>query len=68
MKARDFCYWLQGQFELNPGVALSSEQVDIVQKHLSLVFIHEIDPSFPPEQKPALDKAHGNPSNVVMRC
>lgn len=48
MTSRDFCYWLQGYFEiqgsLNPG--LRPEQVQIVQAHLAMVFVHEIDPAF----------------------
>lgn len=46
MTSRDFCYWLQGFFELTGGDgALSGKQSALVRKHLALVFIHEIDPS-----------------------
>lgn len=46
MKSRDFCYWLQGYFELAPpSGGLTQEQADTVAKHLALVFKHEIDPS-----------------------
>lgn len=45
MTSRDFCYWLQGHFELNPGAILSLEQVKAIRNHLNMVFIHEIDPS-----------------------
>jgi len=45
MKSRDFCYWLQGHLELNPDAPMSAEQVEIVKRHLALVFKHEIDPS-----------------------
>lgn len=45
MKARDFCYWLQGFFELRGTTAMSEEQVVAVKNHLALVFKHEIDPS-----------------------
>jgi hypothetical protein len=40
MNEREFCYWLQGFFELNGEdvVDLSSEQVQIVKDHLNLVF------------------------------
>lgn len=47
MTSRDFCYWLQGHFEISKGVALNEEQVIVVQNHLSMVFAHEIDPSMP---------------------
>lgn len=46
MTSRDFCYWLQGFFELAEGQSgMSHEQAEAVRKHLALVFKHEIDPS-----------------------
>jgi hypothetical protein len=51
MTARDFCYWLQGVFEVgiggNTGVPLSAEKVTVIRNHLNLVFIHDIDPTIP---------------------
>jgi len=57
MTSRDFCYWLQGYFEVsghrtksNPPaerLCLDQNQVECVQRHLEMVFKHEIDPSFP---------------------
>ena len=45
MQSRDFCYWLQGFFELSDNAdRLSAEQVDMIQRHLALVFAHEIQP------------------------
>lgn len=40
MNEREFCYWLQGFFELSGEdvVDLSAEQVQIIKDHLSLVF------------------------------
>jgi hypothetical protein len=47
MTSRDFCYWLQGFFELQGGnQALTPEQIQIIKNHLKLVFLHEIDPSY----------------------
>lgn len=47
MTSRDFCFWLQGFFELQgTNQALTPEQVKIIKNHLKLVFIHEIDPSY----------------------
>jgi len=37
MTEKDFCYWLQGFFELNGVEALSEEQTKIIQEHLQLV-------------------------------
>lgn len=47
MTSRDFCYWLQGYLELRPGHhdSLDPKQLECIQKHLALVFKHEIDPS-----------------------
>jgi hypothetical protein len=53
MTSRDFCYWLQGYFEISesshkePGVTepLGAEKVACIKRHLAMVFEHEIDPS-----------------------
>jgi hypothetical protein len=52
MTGRDFCYWLQGYFEIAENesdeiqdVKLSDKQVKVIRAHLNLVFKHEIDPS-----------------------
>lgn len=47
MKSTEFCYWLQGFFELSESnKALTPEQVQTITNHLKLVFLHEIDPSY----------------------
>ncbi len=50
MTSRDFCYWLQGLFELSNPTTLNTEQTALVRKHLSLVFKHEIDPPMGPQE------------------
>lgn len=47
MKSRDFCYWLQGYFEIGQfdEATLSLSQVKVIRNHLAMVFKHEIDPS-----------------------
>lgn len=57
MTSKDFCYWLQGYFEMTregdePGVPrdLTLAQVECIERHLALVFHHEIDPSYPGDQ------------------
>jgi hypothetical protein len=83
MKSRDFCYWLQGFFELQggdttpPTQQLSATQVAAIKAHLSMVFVHEIDPSFPSDHQEQLGKTHlgfgtgvtsqHNP-NLLARC
>lgn len=72
MKATEFCYWLQGYFEiaqegLNYGSpSLHEDQVKCIQNHLNMVFIHDIDPSYPKDQQVALQSAHD--AKVLMRC
>ena len=56
MTSRDFVYWLQGLFELAKPEQLNAEQTELIRRHLQLVFIHEIDPSFP--EKEELQKVH----------
>lgn len=51
MTARDFCYWLQGLFELQNPEQLNEKQTKLVKQHLNLVFFHEIDPSHSDDPK-----------------
>ena len=48
MKSSEFCYWLKGFFELRDGNAgtsdeLSDNQSKVIQRHLAMVFKHELD-------------------------
>ena len=45
MTSRDFCYWLQGLFELGSPKAMDETQTALIRAHLAMVFKHEIDPS-----------------------
>jgi hypothetical protein len=65
MTSRDFCYWLQGFFEIHASAqqsyppSLDPSQTDAVKRHLALVFKHEIDPSAGgPEQQKVLNQIH----------
>lgn len=59
MTSRDFCYWLQGVFEIGKVTTFDAEQTGLIRRHLALVFLHEIDPSAgPPEKQAQLDEAH----------
>lgn len=45
MTSVEFCYWLQGYFELQTEQSsLTKGQTELIQRHLSLVFKHDIDP------------------------
>ena len=88
MTSRDFCFWLQGFLEISAGGAtpdapMTLDQIDCIQRHLALVFTHEIDPSMgnaahqqklneahnAPGAKPAPHPFHSNdPSKTLMRC
>lgn len=76
MKSVEFCYWLQGLFEVGEPKELNEKQTDLIRKHLNMVFIHEIDASYPADQQDKLNAAHGNkplnqpktPNGPVMRC
>lgn len=38
MTEREFCYWLQGFFELTDTKNISETQTEVIKEHLSLVF------------------------------
>lgn len=77
---RDFCYWLQGYFEItgDSGIAMTPDKLATIQRHLALVFVHEIDPSAGDaavqEKLNAVRNSHIfvphplNLSGVKMRC
>jgi len=67
MRSRDFCYWLQGYFEINGNQPrppehqqfLNSEQIKMIKSHLAMVFQHEIDPSLGDKKEQSiLDHLH----------
>jgi hypothetical protein len=76
MTSRDFVYWLQGYFEITGADAtLGPAQIDRIKKHLALVFVHEIDPSFgDAEAQKKLNEVHGGGSSpnpfdkTLIRC
>lgn len=74
MRSRDFCFWLQGFFEMRDSEEeITEQQVECIKKHLALVFKHEIDPSAGnAEHQQALNEIHGRPpskpGSPVMRC
>lgn len=75
MTSRDFCYWLQGYFEISKPQEIKKEEVEMIQKHLNLVFKHEIDPSMGnDEHQQQLNTVHSNqfggkmPDGTLARC
>lgn len=72
MTSRDFCYWLQGYFELSNPDRLTSTEISSIRNHLNLVFFHEIDPSYSddPKVQETMNQIHGKPDKLeaLMRC
>lgn len=76
MRSRDFCYWLQGFFELTEDALtipknLTPAQVETVKRHLAMVFKHEIDPTFGGgNHQLELGQIHddGGMSNIRVMC
>ena len=69
MNAIDFCFWLQGYFEIHGKTEVTAEQAAIIKNHLNLVFKHEIDPlreKQTPTPASELNLAHGN--DPLIRC
>lgn len=69
MQTRDFCYWLQGALELpaKSEDGLSADQLKVIQYHLNMVFVHDLDPKAVEEK---LQNAHDGKTNpsLVVRC
>jgi hypothetical protein len=41
MTPRDFCYWLQGYFEISGADSLNEKNIEVIKNHLQLVFKKE---------------------------
>jgi hypothetical protein len=59
MNDRDFCYWLQGFFEVSG--TLNAKQVQCIKKHLALAFANKA-PEGNKALQTALQAIHGKPS------
>lgn len=58
MKATEFCYWLQGMFELTDVTELHAKQTDLIKRHLQMVFVHDIDKRVSPIEAAKLNQIH----------
>ena len=69
MTSRDFAYWLQGFFELSETKTLSEKQIEMIKKHLNMVFYHEIDLSMGTlQQQLDLQDIHSGETTVTTKC
>ena len=64
MNSIDFCFWLQGCFEITDTDSLTDEQVKIIKSHLNLVFKHEIDPLRESETTASVDELNAAHNGV----
>lgn len=74
MTSRDFCYWLQGYFEIMGAAPddmvgnLCEKRVETIKNHLAMVFKHEIDPSHGDAAHQAeLSKVHEHRSDSIKK-
>ena len=72
MNTIDFCFWLQGYFEISGKDEITAEQAKVIKEHLNLVFKHEIDPLREDQTnatKEQLNQAHSSSMNdLQVRC
>ena len=67
MQASEFCYWLQGYFELSGGEeTISKEQAKAIKRHLDLVFVHDLDPKQVAEKLQQIHDGTGKNPNEHM--
>ena len=73
MKASEFCYWLQGYFELAKNGSfktdgLNQQQVEMIERHLVLVFKHDIDQPDPTGELQQIHDGNDAMSGSTYRC
>jgi|SRR5271157_2118245 len=63
MDSVDFCYWLQGLFELQSPKKLNAKQTELIRRHLALVFKHDIDMQYGDQaHQQVLNEIHNPPT------
>ena len=69
MTPRDFCYWLQGYFELSAKGKIDANQIEIIKNHLAMGFATHIDPTFGDYQtREMLSKIHNGKVDSRPKC
>lgn len=69
MTERDFCYWLQGFFEVAKPETLTSEQIQEIHNHLKLVF-NKVTPNLPKLSDQTIQPLYVGPfpSTKLVEC
>jgi hypothetical protein len=66
MSSENFCYWLQGLFELQPDLKeLTPEQVAMIKQHLGYVF-NRVAPVAPGAQSVEVSRAIPEPFHRLL--
>jgi hypothetical protein len=72
MTTRDFCYWLQGYFELadpDNNIDLTHDAKMRIRRHLAMVFAYDIDPNTGnADQQAQLSHLHDDGGSLKPRC
>lgn len=68
MTPRDFCFWLQGFLDITEDTTLelNAKQVQCIQRHLTMVFRDEIDPSMADPEPIHIMCANGNDFTIPV--
>lgn len=73
MTPENFCFWLQGMFELTDQRQLDEKQTRVVREHLALVFEHVTgvpqpsEPGLDPEKIRELERLMGGMGSAPAR-
>ena len=72
MRTSEFCYWLQGFFELSDTEEITKDQLQIIKAHLNLVFVHDLDPKQVADKLQQIHDSEITPpsttQDVLYRC
>lgn len=71
----EFCYWLQGFFELANPSSLTDEQVKTINNHLNMAMAYEKSRDYNPQVEavaprpvPLFDRVDTGPQAVKIKC
>ncbi len=65
MDSMQFCYWLQGLFELADPKILTEKQLEVIKEHLNLVFTKQTTTKYDSRK----DSIYNNPRGMgIMTC